>query len=82
MKNFKAKKIEDREKKILVFLGLCKGCGMCIEKCPQKAISFSLKDLGYYSTPSVDFDLEKCNQCGRCETICPDLALKVDRKKD
>lgn len=81
MKNFKAKTIEDEEKKLVVFLGLCKGCGMCIEKCPQKAISFSPKDLGYYSTPSVDIDLKKCNKCGICELVCPDSAIRIKRKK-
>ena len=42
MKDFKAKDL----KKVIVFHGLCKGCGLCIEKCPFKAIKFSQKDLG------------------------------------
>ncbi len=76
---FRAKN-QDKRKKVIVFHGLCKGCGLCIEKCPQKAISYSKKDLGVYSTPTVEIDMKKCNHCGICEIICPDSALKIDKK--
>lgn len=79
MKNFKPKIFKDNQKTVVVFHGLCKGCGLCIEKCPQQAISFSKTELGIYSTPTVEIDLKKCNMCGICEIICPDCALKVDR---
>jgi 2-oxoglutarate ferredoxin oxidoreductase subunit delta len=78
--SFKPKISESKKGKATVFLGLCKGCGLCIQKCPVKAISFSAKDLGVYSTPSVEIDLNKCIFCGICETICPDCALKVSKK--
>jgi 2-oxoglutarate ferredoxin oxidoreductase subunit delta len=81
MKNFHPKEYQDNEKKVTVFHGLCKGCGLCLERCPQKAIMFSKKDLGVYSTPSVDIDLQKCNACRICETDCPDCALKVEKIK-
>ncbi len=81
MKDFKPKKFEDKTKSIIVFHGLCKGCGLCIVNCPQKAISFSKKDRGVYSTPTVEIDLKKCNACGICEVDCPDLAIKVTKFK-
>ena len=81
MKDFNPKEQKDKEKNITVFKGLCKGCGFCIEKCPQKAISFSKKEVGVYSTPTVEIDLKKCNACGICESICPDCALKVEKQK-
>ena len=81
MKDFKAKEFKDDKKSIIVFHGLCKGCGLCLEKCPFKAIRFSRKDLGVYSTPTVEIDMGKCNACGICETTCPDSALKVERRK-
>jgi len=81
MKDFNPKEQKDNQKKITVFKGLCKGCGVCIEKCPQKAIFFSKKDVGVYSTPTVEIDLEKCNLCGICESVCPDCALKVEKKE-
>lgn len=81
MSDFKPKKYENNRQKVVVFHSLCKGCGMCIEKCPVKAISFSKDELGVYSTPVVVIDIEKCIGCGICETVCPDSALKVDKKK-
>ena len=81
MKDFKPKESTDQKKKVVVFHGLCKGCGLCVEKCPFKAIRFSQKDLGVYSTPSVEIDIEKCTACGICETVCPDSALKVKGNK-
>ncbi len=80
MKDFKPKTFQDKNKKVVVFHGLCKGCGLCVVKCPFGAIQFSPKDLGVYSTPSVEIDLTKCTACGLCETTCPDSALKVEKK--
>lgn len=79
MKNFKPKEYQKNGKKVIVFHGLCKGCGLCVEKCPFKAIAFSPKDLGVYSTPSVEIDMEKCTACGICEITCPDMALRVEK---
>lgn len=61
----------------VIFPNLCKGCGLCLEKCPQKAIAFSKIKLGFYSTPTIEIDLKKCNLCGICEIVCPDSAIKV-----
>jgi len=81
MKDFKPKIFQNKNKKVLVFHGLCKGCGLCLVKCPVGAISFSAKDLGVYSTPTVEIDLEKCTECGLCELTCPDSALKIEKGK-
>lgn len=62
-----------------VFQHLCKGCGLCIEKCPQKCIEWS-KNLGVYGTPSVIVEKEKCITCGICQNVCPDCALLVEKK--
>ena len=63
-----------------VFAGLGKGCGLCIEKCPVKCISWS-EGLGVYGTPRVEADMEKCIVCGICQTVCPDCAIRVEKKK-
>jgi 2-oxoglutarate ferredoxin oxidoreductase subunit delta len=63
-----------------VFLSLCKGCGLCMEKCPQKCLSWS-NNLGLYGTPTVEADMEKCIACGICKTVCPDCAIVVEKKK-
>jgi len=82
MKDFKPKEYRDKEKRVIVFHGLCKGCGLCLAKCPQKAIKFSDQDLGVYSTPTVEIDLNRCNVCGICAIVCPDNALKSEKSKN
>lgn len=60
-----------------VFPGLCKGCGLCIQKCPKQSLRWS-KVLGIYGTPSVEPD-ENCISCGICAAVCPDCAIFIGR---
>ena len=62
-----------------VFPSLCKGCGLCIAKCPVKCMSWS-NELGVYGTPRVQADPETCIGCGMCQLVCPDCAIVVERK--
>lgn len=62
-----------------VFPELCKGCGLCIEKCPTKVIYWS-ENLGFMGTPSVKTRIEGCIVCGICDNVCPDAAIRVDKK--
>lgn len=81
MKEFKPRVAKNKEKKWVIFDGLCKGCGLCIQKCPTKALSFSKEHLGIYGSPAIEVDLSKCIACGICELVCPDSAIKVDKLK-
>ncbi|HEB01497.1 MAG TPA: 4Fe-4S dicluster domain-containing protein [Candidatus Portnoybacteria bacterium] len=76
---FKPKITENEKVKITRFLGLCKSCGLCLEKCPVKAIKFGL-DLGYHGNPAIEVDINKCIACELCERICPDCAVKIEKK--
>lgn len=58
----------------------CKGCGLCIEKCPVKALLWSSNKLNYISRPLPDVDINKCIACGICQQICPDCAIEVTKK--
>lgn len=58
----------------------CKGCGICIIKCPVGALSFG-EDLGIFSTPVPQSDLEKCIACGNCRNYCPDSAICFEKVK-
>jgi 2-oxoglutarate ferredoxin oxidoreductase subunit delta len=55
---------------------LCKGCLICIELCPVKALSLDKKQL----IATAD-NMEKCIACGMCELRCPDFAIYIEKKK-
>ncbi len=61
----------------VLFPELCKGCGLCMEKCPKKCISWS-KVLGVFGTPTVEAS-DECVACGICASVCPDCAISVQR---
>jgi 2-oxoglutarate ferredoxin oxidoreductase subunit delta len=63
-----------------IFAGMCKGCGLCMERCPVDVLGWS-DELGIYATPIVENqDIEKCTMCGMCMNVCPDVAILVQRK--
>lgn len=77
----KTKNIYKNSQKVAVIdPALCKGCGICIEKCPVKALSFG-EDLGVFAFPVPVIDLNKCINCGNCRRFCPDGAIGVDKLK-
>jgi len=62
----------------------CKGCNMCIERCPVDALeeSDTLNKRGV--RPPRLKENNECNHCRLCELICPDFAITVipEEKKD
>ena len=78
MEDFKPKTTKVKQGSWIVFHGLCKGCGICLEKCPSKALIFG-RDLGIYSTPAPEVIPQKCSLCKICEIICPDCAIRVEK---
>ncbi len=46
----------------------CTGCGVCIDACPQQAITM------HDNLAMINEDL--CNQCGACADICPAGAIR------
>ncbi len=60
----------------------CKGCGLCIEACPQDVIEFSgeMNSDGYeYAEPVNE---EECLGCSFCAIQCPDVAITVYKLKE
>ena len=46
---------------------LCIGCRLCIENCPQEAVSVQFGKAW--------IDQKRCNRCGICLDVCPQGAI-------
>lgn len=67
--------------KILVDKRLCKGCGICVEFCPRKALEMSNEmDERGIKTPQAPREKD-CSLCGLCELYCPDFAICARRRE-
>jgi len=77
MDKFEEKKFEDKGNIWLQFPEQCKSCGLCIEICPKKVLSWDEEVLGHFGRPTVKCDIKNCIQCKKCEQICPDMAIRV-----
>jgi 2-oxoglutarate ferredoxin oxidoreductase subunit delta len=64
-----------------IYPEICKSCGICIAKCPVKALSFDEENSSYLGTPTIKCDITRCISCGTCVEVCPDCAIKVEKKK-
>ena len=66
--------------KVTVIKDRCKGCGLCVEACPQHNLSLG-KKFNAQGYTYVTFDPKgKCTGCAFCAELCPDQALKVFRE--
>ena len=63
--------------KTVIDVERCKGCGYCVEACPQKILRLAevFNSMGYH--PVECFDPEKCKGCAFCAMMCPDTAIEV-----
>ena len=60
----------------------CKGCNICIDRCPVDALEESDKLNKRGVRPPKLKEKNECNYCRLCELICPDLAITVIPDKD
>lgn len=80
-KTFRNLRVEGPKGWFIISPDLCKGCGLCKEKCPTGVLDWS-KELGVYGTPVMGARyLEKCIACGICQLVCPDAAILIEKKK-
>jgi ferredoxin len=49
----------------------CKGCGLCVEACPPKAIGLS-QGLNHYGYRTAVYAGRGCTGCGICFLVCPE----------
>ena len=57
--------------KLFVYRRWCKGCGICVEFCPE-----DVYQMGTDGHAEVAFP-ERCSDCGLCAVLCPDFAIKA-----
>lgn len=57
----------------------CKGCGFCIEFCPNACLKESKRfNAKGYHPPELVFHAEDCVNCGLCTLICPEFAIYTE----
>jgi Pyruvate/2-oxoacid:ferredoxin oxidoreductase delta subunit len=49
----------------------CKGCGLCVEACPPKAIVMGER-LNHYGYCTAAYKGAGCTGCGICFMVCPE----------
>jgi Pyruvate/2-oxoacid:ferredoxin oxidoreductase delta subunit len=49
----------------------CKGCGLCVDACPPKAIVMSER-LNHYGYRTATYAGSGCTGCGICFMVCPE----------
>lgn len=47
----------------------CQGCGKCVARCGQHALSLQ--------NGQAQVDLDRCVRCGYCASVCPEFCIKV-----
>ncbi len=65
--------------KVEIRVDECKGCGFCVEVCPQGVLSLSdgLNRKGYHPT---EYAGEGCTACGICFYTCPEPgAIRISK---
>jgi ferredoxin len=53
----------------------CKGCGLCLEKCPTQAIANNGKH-------AISIDSKRCIGCGLCAVSCKSGAIRMKQKTE
>ncbi|MDN5293569.1 MAG: 2-oxoglutarate ferredoxin oxidoreductase subunit delta [Eubacteriales bacterium] len=57
----------------------CKGCGLCIDACPQGIVVLAehLNRQGFH--PATVKERERCQGCALCAVMCPDMVIEVTK---
>ncbi|HQY94729.1 ferredoxin family protein [Caldilinea sp.] len=59
----------------------CKGCGLCIQACPQHVLAFTEEfNARGYRPVQLDERAHACTGCGVCAVVCPDVVFTVYRQ--
>ena len=56
---------------------LCKGCRLCVNNCPRKAI-IPLEKVNKKGYEIIEVDQDRCIGCGSGYKVCPDYVFTVE----
>jgi len=71
-------KVKIKRGKVYIIKDRCKGCGYCIEHCPQGILvqSKNINAKGYHYPEVVEEPpFEVCINCNFCALVCPEFAI-------
>jgi len=67
---------------IVVDIDRCKGCGLCIEACPQEVLEYAGAKVNIKGYRYVVLVSGGCTGCTNCAIVCPDRVITVYRQKN
>ncbi len=73
-------KVKRPKAEIHIIKDQCKGCGFCIQFCPEKVLEESEEINARGVHPPKIVDESKCIICSFCTVVCPDFAIFVVEK--
>jgi 2-oxoglutarate ferredoxin oxidoreductase subunit delta len=56
---------------VVINIGECKGCGLCIESCPPRCLLLG-PELSPYGVHPARYTGKACTACGICFYCCPE----------
>lgn len=70
--------------RVRVIPGRCKGCGYCVEFCPEGVLEESpaINAKGYHYVVAKADAGAACVNCGFCNLVCPEMAIYTEEMRD
>ena len=84
MSYWQSQKLKPPHGKVYIIKDRCKGCGFCIEFCPQGVLQESeeFNAKGYHPPKLVESEEKKCLGCAYCSLVCPEFAIYVEKEEE
>ncbi|MCL2706940.1 MAG: 4Fe-4S binding protein [Dehalococcoidia bacterium] len=58
----------------------CKGCGLCVQACPQKIVTLGEHKINAKGfRPAGLTNADDCIGCAFCAIMCPDVVITIEK---